>query len=65
MKKIKNKKKRGSPCFYHLSLILYLLSFPPLPLRMKGAVNFLEPFVGDVGIDLRGGDGGMAEHRLD
>ena len=31
---------------------------------MKGAVDFLEPFVGDVGIDLRGGDGGVAEHRL-
>ena len=32
---------------------------------MKGLVDFFEPFVGDMGIDLGGGDRGVTEHGLD
>ena len=38
--------------------------FPPSP-RMKGFVHFAQLLVGDVGINLGGGDGRMTEHRLD
>jgi hypothetical protein len=40
----------------------------PVPLlsrpRMGGVVGFLEAFAGDVGVDLRGGEAGVAEHGL-
>ncbi len=32
---------------------------------MKFFVNFAEFFVGEVGVDLGGGDGAVAEHFLD
>lgn len=32
---------------------------------MKLFVHLVEPLVGDVGVNLRGGDGGVAEHLLD
>ena len=37
----------------------------PFPLGVEGFVDFFEAFVGDVGVDLRGRDGGVPEHRLD
>ena len=44
----------------HIGLPLLLPGFP----RMKLAMNFLEPRASYVGINLRGRDIGMAEHRL-
>jgi len=40
---------------------LYL--FPPR--AMKSFVNIPQLLVGDVGVNLRGGNGGMAQHGLD
>jgi len=41
-----------------------LLSVFLLPLRVEFLVDFAEVFVGDVGVDLGRGDGGVTEHRL-
>ena len=40
-------------------------ALPGLSARVRGIVGFFEAFDGDVGVDLRGGEVGVAEEFLD